>query len=197
MRSTRLQLAVTVVAVATAAVIFAYLGLPPEGTIWDAARADDLALVHCFLDWGAPPDMPNAQGRTLMNVAAARGRKDLARLLLNHGADLEGGDQCGGSTPLHYAAIYGRTEIAQFLLAQGAHVNVRGKDGSTPLHVAALVGKKEVAQLLLDCGAAVNAVDIYGRTPLDRALNWKQSEVAELLRSRGGEPGKAAAGTPP
>lgn len=70
-----------------------------------------------------------------LHRAAQKGRTDLARLLLDHGANVNikgGGIEI---TPLHWAA--GHVEVAKLLITNGADVNAKDKYGATPLHYAA------------------------------------------------------------
>jgi ankyrin repeat protein len=64
--------------------------------------------------------------------ADPRREVELARLLLDAGADVNALDQ-SGCTPLHAAAERKQVELAAELLARGARVNGRDKFGLTPL----------------------------------------------------------------
>src|SRR6185295_807592 len=114
-------------------------------------------------------------------VAADRGNREIADLLLEHGADVNarstpphGAEH--GSAPLHVAL--GDPEMAAHLIARGAVVDVfaaaglgdearvraTGPDGATALHFASTAA---VARLLLDRGADLGARDAFhGGTPL-------------------------------
>jgi len=58
---------------------------------------------------------------------------DLARLLVEHGADVTAQDT-DGSTPLHSASAMGSVDLARFLVEHGADVTTQQKDGAIPLH---------------------------------------------------------------
>ena len=66
--------------------------------------------------------LQNKTGWTALHEAACNGRKEVARLLLDYGADPA---ICTpeGDTVLHKAARWNRTEIIQLLLAVGVDVN--------------------------------------------------------------------------
>ncbi len=70
---------------------------------------------------------------------------DMAKLLVNRGADIEAGLR---ATPLHMAVINGSTDATSFLLSSGANVEARDDSGRTPL-MHASCGKLEIVQLLL------------------------------------------------
>ena len=125
-------------------------------------------------------------GSTLLDYAASDGHKDIAELLLEHGADVNAEDRFG-FRPLHWAAHYGHKDVAELLLANGADMNPQEWQGLTPLHWAALEGHKDVAELLLAKGADVNAKDNEGRTPLAVAEEYGHTELVELLKKHGAE----------
>ena len=64
------------------------------------------------------------------STAAVFGRTDLAKILIDAGADLDFRNN-DGSTPLISAAFFGRPEIVQLLLDAGADKSIRNKYGAT------------------------------------------------------------------
>ena len=62
--------------------------------------------------------------KTPLHIAVERGYKDIAELLIKHGADVNAKDRYG-ETPLHYAARVGRRDIAELLIKHGANVNAK------------------------------------------------------------------------
>ena len=115
---------------------------------------------------------------------------DVARLLLEHGADVNARNK-DSVTPLHIAAGEGHVDVARLLLEHGAYVNARSEYGLTPLYYAAVNGRLDVARLLLERGADAGARDDKGRTPLDRAREKGHVEVARVIEEYGR--GKAGA----
>ncbi|KAJ4385885.1 hypothetical protein N0V85_008016 [Neurospora sp. IMI 360204] len=83
--------------------------------------------------------------------------KDLMKLLLAHGAEINASYGENATTILQEAAGYGFEEIVRLLLEHGADVNATGGDNGTALQAAVLMGHKDVAMLLLKNGADVNA----------------------------------------
>ena len=66
---------------------------------------------------------PNANGETLVHVAAGRGRRDVVRALAEkEGVDVFAADEAGDG-PLIWAARQGHTEVLRLLLDRGADVN--------------------------------------------------------------------------
>jgi ankyrin repeat protein len=154
-------------------------------------------------------NMREDDNRTPLHDAALNGNKDVAELLLAHGAKVDAknvGDasvkfleskirrmDSSGSIPpdslipLHLAAITGHKEVVELLLANKAAVNAKSYEGHTPLHWAARVGHKDVAELLLVNMAKVNDKNVFGQTPLHAAARYSHKDVAELLLVRGAE----------
>jgi ankyrin repeat protein len=118
-------------------------------------------------------------------VAGIEGNKDLAEMLLAHGAIVNARDKFD-LTPLHWATLRNNKDIAKLLLDHGADVNAKDNtDGDTPLILAAASGDKEIVELLLAHGADVNISDNKG-TPLAWAIHTRHNDVADLLRRHGG-----------
>jgi ankyrin repeat protein len=122
---------------------------------------------------------------TLLLVAAVNGRREVAELLIEKGADVNAAMTKSNVTPLHAAAQYGHTSIAELLIAKGAHVNAKTITDSTPLHEAAEGGHTGVAELLIGKGAEVDATDFVSQTPLHLAASKGRKQAAALLIAKG------------
>lgn len=85
----------------------------------DACRAGQGAGVLPYLDAGAPPSMRDADGNSLLMLAAYHGHADLVRELADRGADV---DQLNdrGQSPLAGAVFKGYEEVVGVLLDAGA-----------------------------------------------------------------------------
>ena len=146
-----------------------------------AAYLDDIGQLARELDDGAPLTDPDS-GVDLLSWAAAGGAARTARLLLERGADADGG-------ALHAAAGRGRLELVRILLSAGADVDRRDPEtGRAPLHEAVAGGPDgdapEVVRALLGAGADVNATTSDGASALDI------SRIA-AARSRRSDAGRA------
>lgn len=73
-------------------------------------------------------------GNTALHAAASQGKTETARVLIDHGADLNAMNGWG-ETPLHCAVTQGHLAMMTFLLERGADINARkqGCDCGTPL----------------------------------------------------------------
>jgi ankyrin repeat protein len=122
-------------------------------------------------------------GWTPLHLAAFMGHADVARVLLDHGADIEAVAKNGiGNRPLH-AALAGKEspEVIDLLLARGADVNARAEADVTPLHLAAARGNMAFTRRLLDLDADPDARMTDGKRPAAFAAERGHPEVAALL----------------
>lgn len=101
-----------------------------------------------------------------LQLAAIHNREHLARILLDHGADVHAKSD-GDWTALHNAAQSGSRLLVQALVEADAAVNSELLNGRTPLHVAADYGNVEAAECLLEQpGTRRSIKDRFGNTPL-------------------------------
>lgn len=148
----------------------------------DAAMNGDLAAIQNLLQQGVSVDARNQQGESALNIAAANNKKDVATLLLQHGADVnDRGEGEGHETLLHLAADDGFPDIVELLSQWKADVNARDRWERTPLHLAAIKGHEEAAKVLLQREAEVNARDDKGETPLHKAAKYNAEGILTLL----------------
>jgi ankyrin repeat protein len=129
-----------------------------------AAFLDDVDELTRHLDDGVALTDP-LSGLDLLSWAALGGAPSTARLLLQRGADADGG-------ALHAAASEGRLELVLLLLEAGADVDRRDPHtGRTPLHAAVAAGSAgqapAVVRRLLSDGADVDATTADGASALD------------------------------
>ena len=118
--------------------------------------------------------------------AATNGREEVARLLLEAGADTEWKDGDDFKpTALHVAAQTGYSEVVRILLEFGADMEAIDRERQRPFHWAAWHGHTAVAQLLLDSGADKEAEDIYCRRPLHLAAGEDHIDMVQLLVEAG------------
>jgi len=177
MKSVKLQLLVTFLAVAATVAIFALKGPPPTMMTREAVIRNDVVQVRRNLAWVADANAPDEYGVTPLYWAVYYSCRNIVACLLAGGLDP---DARGGvsRTPLHCASVYGNEEEAMMLIAHGADIHARDWAGRTPLHLAARGGKKRMAELLIAGGADINARDDSGRTPLKAAQNSDVSGCA-------------------
>ena len=148
-----------------------------ETALGAAAHAGSEEVARYLLDQGAPLDLctaamlgltdrvaaflrddpalarsTGAHGIPALYHAAIKGRREIAELLVAHGADVNAG--AGGNTALHGAARFGQAGLAAWLLDHGADAEATDYEGKTPLQVATEQGHEELADLLRQHGGA-------------------------------------------
>jgi ankyrin repeat protein len=111
------------------------------------------ATAAFLLDHGMDPDHMNWHRFTLLHHMAAEGELGKARLLLDHGAAVDGIDDEYRSTPLGVAARRGQRGMVELLLERGADPSLSGASWSAPLAWARGRGHDDVVAMLLAAGA--------------------------------------------
>ncbi len=156
---------------------------PADLGLFEAATLGDVRVVRQKLAEGADMDDRGDDGYGLLHLAAWFGRLDVARLLLEKGADpnIVALNE-SRVTPLHSAVAARHRDLAALLLALGASANVLQKGGWTPLHSAAQNGDDGIVDLLLLRGADPTRPADDGRTPIDLAEQAGFGALAERLR---------------
>ena len=91
---------------------------------------------------------------SILCSAVSRGNVPMARLLIEHGANIESvSDTAGSGTPLAIAAEKGDLAMIELLLQKGARIESSPDGSRTPLKTAIRSGQYEAMKLLLDRGA--------------------------------------------
>jgi ankyrin repeat protein len=164
----------------------AFIATGVEPNIFEAAATGRVERVRQLLK--QDPSLIHAwspDGWTALHLNW--GHLDVARLLIDSGADLNANSKNKlNATPLQGAVASNRIDLARLYLSRGANVNCRSEEGTSPLHEAAGNGYLDFVKLLLENGANVNQKDDNGKTPLAIALQHKKTDIAKLLREHGG-----------
>lgn len=163
------------------------LSLDPDLDVFNACVAGRVSAV---LDQvrGHPEllEAHSTDGWTPLHLAAFFGHPDLAKALLDQGAQVDSrSTNAMKNTPLHAAAAGGYTELVELLAKRGADVNARQDGGWTALHSAAQAGNRKMTEVLLANGADVSARAANNQSALDLALSKGHHEVAALLEELG------------
>jgi len=123
--------------------------------------------------------------------AAAFGRVDRLRRLLEEDPARAGELSTDGFSPLHLAVFGGSAEAIGLLLERGADPNLVAESSIArvpPLGTAAFVRRPDLAELLLDGGADVNGLGEGRFTALDSAVQNGDEAMIRLLLDRGADP---------
>src|SRR5687768_14872317 len=129
-----------------------------KSKFFDAIRVGDVEAVKKMLGEGMNPNTFKMLRDRPLNEACAAGNLEMAKVLLEGGADINDG-------AINRAAQAGHTEIVKLLIERGAELN-KLVAGMTPLHVAAMFKQLASIDVLIQAGARVNERGLHGRTPL-------------------------------
>jgi ankyrin repeat protein len=133
--------------------------------LFTAAKLGYVSAADFLIAHGADVNMQYRSQLPLIE-AATTGNEAMAKLLLKHGAAVNGRDHDGaGQTALICAVQHGFLTVCQTLVAQGADVNLQ-----SPIVQAARKGNEAILHLLLSHGAAVDSPDSNGQTALSSAV---------------------------
>ncbi|CAM9383207.1 unnamed protein product [Pylaiella littoralis] len=169
-----------------------------EGAAVDALDGQGWTALQCALQLGhaaatralltAGADVSrrcSESGLTALDMAAIRGRVDIAKAVIKHGADVIGANTDGWS-PLFYAAHAGREEIVSLLCLEGAAVDALDDLGWTALHWAVELGHAAATRALLAAGADVSRrCSGSGMSALDLAARGGHVDIARTIIERG------------
>ncbi|PSN64610.1 ankyrin [Corynespora cassiicola Philippines] len=96
----------------------------------------------------------STQNLNALQKAVIKGRYNIAKLLVENGADVYTVDDYGNSI-LHLAAQFGHAPLVSFALSHCLNVNGINIEGDTPLHVAVEHNYAEIVRMLIRAGADI------------------------------------------
>lgn len=122
--------------------------------------------------------------------ASSAGRTEIAKLLLDYGANVNYQDKSGYSA-LMWAASNGYTQIVEMLINNGADVNKQNRYGNNALILATRGNYTEIVSLLTLHHAEINVIShldlLKGDTPLTIAVRNKNYEIVNMFISKGAD----------
>lgn len=103
--------------------------------LYVAVRDGYTKIVKRLIDYGANPYFAEkSEGRNLLHIAAANGRKEIAGILLKNGMDINARDN-QGYTPLDYALKHHHSSVVEFLLEKKGLNNKHKKNKVNNLEI--------------------------------------------------------------
>lgn len=179
-----------------------------------AALEGDVVTLQKMLDRGTSPDTSDADGNTLLMLAARGGHLKAAELLVSRKASIQQKSKVGdtalmaaslkgeipmagyllglgaelnppGWTPLHYAAFEGRAAMITFLVGKGANKDAPAPNEYSPLMLAIRGGHEDAARALLYADPDVSYKTRAGETALKLAVQKGYMPLVELLKRTG------------
>ncbi len=152
----------------------------------EAAPQGNLDIVEEWIQKSADINCSLFNGDKALMYAALGGHLEVARLVIENGANVNQANTYGNvdmfsNTALMEASRYGHVAIAQMLIGNCANVNHVDFRSDTALVAAAHDGCTPTVQLLIGKGANVNHVNKFRMTALTMAARFDQVRFAESL----------------
>jgi hypothetical protein len=147
-----------------------------------AIKEGNLDQVAQLVNSGLPVNAMNGDGKLPLMIAIEGEKEPIAKILIDHGAQVDATDFDDPETPLQTAVKRGNANLVSLLLEKGALADLAGiGEGSPPLHLAAEDGNLELVRLLVDGGADRETTDQYGDTAIDVARENSHDQIVEAL----------------
>jgi len=165
--------------------------------LYSAVMLDNLELVKLLLQKNANPEPSEMVSPLMANVIFGE-KVEIAKLLVENGANVNFQMNKVGQTPLMLAVVHNKSELVGLLIEKGADVNTQVKMGmpGMEMSVTALalsVGMQNLpmVELLLESGADLSikykdplSRDKHkdGKTVLEQAKEFGNKELIDLLQ---------------
>jgi ankyrin repeat protein len=161
---------------------------PPLRTPLHYAAFCGLHTIINFLASRRPQDVhhQDSDNSTPLHLASRAGHIEVARSLVEHGADAKAQDN-NGWTALHFSVQAGRVDLSRLLLEHGADATVYYSDRTTLLHAVVPGGSVDLVRLLVEHGADVTAQDEDKWTPLHLSVRHRRMDLIYLLLEHGAD----------
>ena len=146
----------------------------PYSIEWAAVSAienNNLDILKCLLNNGLDPNATCLMGSMLKN-AVFFNNSNAARMLLEYGANVNGGNDVTYGEPIILAAENGYLNTMQVLVDYGADINCEDVTGITPLIVAIKNGWIDCVKCLVDNGAKLES-------------NYNNKSILEIAQNTG------------
>ncbi|CAG8001094.1 unnamed protein product [Penicillium salamii] len=108
------------------------------------------------------------------------------RMLLDYGANVNGGDSARGPKPLFAAIEFGRVDILELILQHGASPHAFDNRGLSAMWWASRSGDINIVDVLLRHGAPMDLIE-YDETPLMFAVSEQQLDMLAFLIEKGAD----------
>lgn len=152
-----------------------------------AAEIGDVVLAREFLSHGVNVNKENNNEMTALQSAwqyrHQTGSMLVAKLIWNHGVDIQFKSSHTGNSLLHWACKNNIVEFAKMLIDAGAEINSLNNNGDTPLHSSINAFSDDASIFLIENGANINIRDGAGSSPLNMAsFTYSNNVIKHLIK---------------
>lgn len=152
----------------------------------EACARGDVRLVQGLLEQGANIDGKNENRDTPMHVAIQANQVEVASLLMDSGADLEGAHSSAKLPPLFQAAAAGQTGMVKMFLDHGCDpLQTQPYSSTSYFYDVVETGSVEGARLLLEHGCDAECSNSSSRKAIVAAVRRDSVPMVELLIAHG------------
>lgn len=150
--------------------------------LFNAVKANKIDQVRDLIARGAGLNYER-DGDTTLTLAIRDRRTQIAKMLLEAGADPEFAESEYSTTPIFMAVQMSDYDTLELLIEKyKVNVNKRSKSNNTPLHVASDFGQSwGLTKVLLAAGANANVINDKGEAPIDIARAAQKMDIVTAL----------------
>ncbi|TGZ46314.1 hypothetical protein CRM22_011131 [Opisthorchis felineus] len=142
----------------------------------------NITMVHLLLSASTiNPNQVDQNGLPAVHKTTVLGNREILRLLIAFGADVNRVEPVHGNTCLHEAASRGFSRCVELLCHCRADPNLPNKANFLPLHLAAQYGHNQCARVLIYAGSDLNAKNRFGDTALHTATRYGHLALVRIL----------------
>ncbi|OON21112.1 ankyrin repeat protein, partial [Opisthorchis viverrini] len=142
----------------------------------------NIGIVHLLLSASTiNPNQIDQNGLPAIHKTTVLGHREILRLLIAFGADVNQVEPVHGNTCLHEAASRGFSRCVELLCHCRADPNLPNKANFLPLHLAAQYGHNQCARVLIYSGSDLNAKNRFGDTALHTATRYGHLALVRIL----------------
>ena len=154
-----------------------------EKTVFDVARTGNLKEIKQIFKTNPKAILEiSSEGFSPLILAIYRKNNEVAKFLINKGADVNGNSKMG--TPLMAAVVKGNTEMAKLLLSKKVDVNCVDFNGTTALIYATMFKHYDIVDELVKAGANVEMKDNRKNGAIEYAILANDDKLMELLKQK-------------
>lgn len=126
-------------------------------------------------------NIKDRSGHTLLHVATANEKNEIAKWLVSIGAEIN--VHCSGNTAVSLALAKGNFDLFDFYLKNNG--DCKGRNQLNLLHEAANKDRCDIVETLIDKGADPNQLNNLHYTPLTISVSHRNVKISQLLLESG------------